>query len=57
MPEELNINLGGAPLDLISLLVNLGVGVVLALILLVNVSILVEYTADHILQEQFLPVR
>ena len=33
MPEGLNINLGGAPLDLFSLLVNLAVGVVLALIL------------------------
>jgi hypothetical protein len=33
MPDGLNVNLGGAPLDLFTLMVNLGVGVVLALAL------------------------
>jgi hypothetical protein len=33
MPEGLNVNLGGAPLDLFSLVINLGVGTVLALVL------------------------
>ena len=33
MPEGLNVNLGGAPLDLFSLVINLGVGIVLALCL------------------------
>ena len=36
MPDGLNVNLGGAPLDLFSLVVNLGVGVVLALILQIH---------------------